>query len=208
MIVIDFYSDKRKSVNGNCEYCRRYNTSPAWCQLCDPPKVVQQITNADKNIEDCIKEFQLRTTAFEKVIEWIPFNRLRNIKVIGQGGFGKVYSAIWLDGKRMVEGDISVGYVRFRKKCEVALKTLPGSQSISSCFLNEFKNHMQCRLEGSELEVYGLTQNTSTGQYMMIYQFANRGNLHDFLINNFRELVWQKKIKIACRHILRFISNS
>ncbi|RIB15945.1 hypothetical protein C2G38_2038983 [Gigaspora rosea] len=109
----------------------------AWCQLCDSPKVVQQITNTDKNIEDCIKEFQLRATAFEKVIEWIPFNRLRNTKVIGQEGFGKVYSAIWLDSKQMVEGDISVGYVRFRKKCEVALKTLPGSQAISSCFLNE-----------------------------------------------------------------------
>ncbi|RIB19710.1 hypothetical protein C2G38_2035848 [Gigaspora rosea] len=139
MTVIDFYSDKRKSVNGNCEYCKRYNTSPAWCQLCDPPKVVQQITNADKNNEDCIKEFQLRAMAFEKVIEWILFNRLRSMKVIGQGGFGKVYSAIWLDGKRIVEGDISMGYIRFHKKCEVALKTLPGSQAISSCFLNEVR---------------------------------------------------------------------
>src|SRR5260363_117729 len=54
---------------------------------------------------------------------------------------------------------------------------------------------MQCRFEGSALEVYGLTQNTENGQYMMVYQYANRGNLHDFLIKNFRELVWQNKLK-------------
>ncbi|RIB09837.1 hypothetical protein C2G38_2207739 [Gigaspora rosea] len=42
------FLDKRKSVNGNCKYCKRYNTSPAWCQLCDSPKVVQPITNVDK----------------------------------------------------------------------------------------------------------------------------------------------------------------
>ncbi|RIB12797.1 kinase-like domain-containing protein [Gigaspora rosea] len=195
MLVIDFYSNKRMPVNGICEYCKRYNTSPAWCYLCDPPKVVQE-TSGDKKIDNCIKEFQLRATAFETVIEWIPFNRLNSIKIIGKGGFGTVYSSIWLDGKRMVEGDDSLGYVRYRiKSCEVALKTLPGSQTSSSEFLNEFKNHVQCRLEGSALEVYGLTQNTENGQYMMVYQYANRGNLHDFLTKNFRELVWQNKLK-------------
>ncbi|RIB04926.1 hypothetical protein C2G38_2048030 [Gigaspora rosea] len=122
MLVIDFYNDKRKSVNGICEHCKRYNTNPAWCQLCDPPKVVQE-TSDDKNIDDCIKEFQLKATTFENVIEWIPYNRLDNIKVIGRGGFGTVYSSIWLDGKRMFEGDDDLGYVRYRKKpCEVALK--------------------------------------------------------------------------------------
>ncbi|RIB05865.1 hypothetical protein C2G38_562682 [Gigaspora rosea] len=192
-----------------CEHCKRYNTYPAWCQLCDPPKMTQEITSGDKNIGDCIKKFQLKATAFEKVIEWTPFDRLKNIKIIGEGGFGTVYLATWLDGKRTVEGDNSVGYVRFRSKsCEVALKTLPGSQTSTSSFLTEFQNHMQCRLEGSELEVYGLTQNTENGQYMMVYQYANRGNLHDFLTKYFRELVWQKKIKTTCGHFLRFVSNS
>ncbi|RIB19939.1 hypothetical protein C2G38_2180526 [Gigaspora rosea] len=185
MIVMNFFNDIRKSINGVCEHCKRFNTNPAWCQLCDPRRVVQE-KSGDKNIDDCIKEFQLKATAFENVIEWIPFGKLKYIKVIGKGGFGTVYSSIWIDGKRIVEGDDSLGYVRHRKKsCEIALKTLPGSQTSSSEFLNE----------GSELEVYGLTQNTKNGQYMMVYQCANRGNLHDFLANNFRELVWQKKLK-------------
>ncbi|RIB22746.1 hypothetical protein C2G38_2033338 [Gigaspora rosea] len=172
MLIIDFYNNKRKLVNGICEQCKRYNTSPAWCYLCDPPKVVQE-TSGDKKIDNCIKEFQLKATAFENVIEWIPFNKLENIKMIGKGGFGTCR----------------------KKSFEVALKKLPGSQTNSSEFLNEFKHHMQCRLEGSALEVYGLTRNAENGQYMMVYQYANRGNLHDFLTKNFRELVWRKKLK-------------
>ena len=141
MIVIDFYSDKRKSINGNCKYCNRYNTSPVWCQLCDPRKVDQE-TSGDKNIDDCIKEFQLKATAFENVIEWIPFNRLENIKVIGQGGFGTVYSSIWLDGNRVVEGNNDLGYIRYRNKsCEVALKTIAGSHKSSTEFLNEVRQN-------------------------------------------------------------------
>ncbi|RIB27418.1 kinase-like domain-containing protein [Gigaspora rosea] len=196
MIVLDFYNNKRKPINGTCEHCKRYNTSLAWCQLCDPQKTTQETRSGDKSIDDCIKEFQFNATAYEKVIEWIPFDRLVDIKIIGKGGFGTVYSSIWLDGKRVIEGDNSVGYVRFRNKsCMVALKTLHGPQTMSSSFLNEFKNHMKCRLEGSELEIYGLTQNTETGQYMMVYQYANRGNLFDFLSQYFRKLTWQKKLK-------------
>ncbi|RIB04266.1 hypothetical protein C2G38_695917 [Gigaspora rosea] len=136
MLVIDFCNYKRKFVNGICEYCKRYNTNPVWCQICDPPKVDQKLSG-NKNLDNCIKEFQLKATAFENIIEWIPYNRLSNIKEINRGGFGIVYSSTWLDGKRTVEGDDSLGYVRHRKKpCEVALKTLSGSQ-INSEFLNE-----------------------------------------------------------------------
>ncbi|RIB27423.1 hypothetical protein C2G38_2061868, partial [Gigaspora rosea] len=123
MIVLDFYNNKQ---------------NPSMEHLCDPQKKTQEIGSRDKNIDDCIKEFQLKATAYEKVIEWIPFDRLINIKTIGKGGFGTVYSSVWLDGKRIIEGDNSVGYVRFRNKsCMVALKTLPGPQTISSSFLNE-----------------------------------------------------------------------
>ncbi|RIB19598.1 kinase-like domain-containing protein [Gigaspora rosea] len=36
--------------------------------------------------------------AYEELIEWVPFDRLSNVKEIGKGGFGSVYSTIWLDG--------------------------------------------------------------------------------------------------------------
>ena len=45
-----------------------------------------------------MKEFQLRTIVYNFMIEWIPFDRLNNIKKIGESAFGPVFSATWLDG--------------------------------------------------------------------------------------------------------------
>ncbi|RIB20147.1 kinase-like domain-containing protein [Gigaspora rosea] len=97
---------------------------------------------------------------------------------IGEGGHGSVFSATWLDGK-----------YRSRTSCTVALKTLPGSQKN---FLREFKSYTECRLE---LKVYGITQNTTNNEYLMVFQYANKGSLHSFLSSNFRELKWKNKLK-------------
>ena len=45
-----------------------------------------------------MKEFQLRAWSYEDAIELIPFNRLSDVEKIGEGGFGSVYKATWLDG--------------------------------------------------------------------------------------------------------------
>ncbi|RIB08615.1 kinase-like domain-containing protein [Gigaspora rosea] len=53
---------------------------------------------------------------------------------------------------------------------------------------------MQFRLVGSNLEVYGITQNTTNDEYLMVFQYANKGSLHEFLLSNFRELNWKNKL--------------
>ena len=70
-----------------------------------------------------MKEFQLRTLSYEDAIECIPF-KFSDVKKIGEGGFGSVYKATWLDGIRKVDGD-DYHYVRARESnSTVALKTL------------------------------------------------------------------------------------
>ncbi|RIB04021.1 hypothetical protein C2G38_2121643, partial [Gigaspora rosea] len=55
---------------------------------------------------------------------------------------------------------------------------------------------MKCIITGSKLKIYGLTQNTETNEYMMVFQYANSGNLYKFLKTNFRDLNWQAKLKL------------
>src|SRR5260364_118859 len=81
-----------------CENCNRYNTSEAWCQTCDPQKTTQGWTSGNKEIDNCIKEFQLKTTEYEDVLEWIPFNKLSNFQNIDDK-----FLATWLDGLRCVD---------------------------------------------------------------------------------------------------------
>ncbi|RIB03219.1 kinase-like domain-containing protein, partial [Gigaspora rosea] len=181
---------------GTCEECGRYNTYYAWCQKCDSEKTVQEwsVTSEDEDVDNCIKGFQRKATMHEEVIEWIPFDRLIEIKRIAEGGFGLVFSAIWLDGIRVTR--LENNGVKSREKSSmVALKTLD---------LNEFKNHVHCRLMGIELGIYGLTKCTENnkhlgleaGKYLMVLQFAESGSLNQFLENNdkFKELTWKTKL--------------
>ena len=57
-------------------------------------------TSRNKNVNDCTKIFQFKTTPYKHVIKWIPFNRLDNVQIVGDR-----FSAIWLDGKRCVDED-------------------------------------------------------------------------------------------------------
>ncbi|RIB29727.1 kinase-like domain-containing protein [Gigaspora rosea] len=93
---------KKQSEYGKCVHCNEDNTQPAWCLSCDPD-IATRWTIGNKNIDDCMKTFQLRDRKYEDVIEWIPFDKLSGVKIIGKGGFGSVYSATWLDGIRKVE---------------------------------------------------------------------------------------------------------
>ncbi|CAG8529826.1 1044_t:CDS:2 [Acaulospora morrowiae] len=196
MVIYDAIDFMRNREFGRCARCRRYNTSQTWCQSCDPKIMVAQKdwTSGNKDIDSCIREFQFESTEYEKVIEWIPFDRLKSVAIIGKGGFSAVYSAIWMDGARKSK----FGSQSRSDSCVVALKTLPGSQTNSSDFLREFRNQMECRFEGSSLEVYGLTQNPTTGEYLMVYQYANRGSLHGFITSNFKGLTWNSKLCQLC----------
>lgn len=125
MLVFDF-------INGTCVYCNQYNTSPAWCQTCDPPRTIQGWTSGNKDIDVCIKEFQFKTTSYEDVIEWIPFNKLNNVQKVD----GNIL-VNWIDGIRRISSE-NGKYVRSRaSECKVTIKALPGGGGNSSDFLNE-----------------------------------------------------------------------
>ncbi|RIB23640.1 kinase-like domain-containing protein [Gigaspora rosea] len=185
-------------------YCNEYNTNKAWCLSCDPEITIQGWTSGNKDADYCIKDYQLKTLAYEEMIEWIPFDKLMIFKSIGKGGFSSVFSAIWADGIRKIDAgsiqQIDSGYDNYLKVREpssiVALKSLSNSKENPLDFLKEFKNHMECMMKGIKLKIYGLTQNTETNEYFMVFQYANNGSLHSFLSTKFQDLTWQIKLKI------------
>ncbi|RIB10893.1 kinase-like domain-containing protein [Gigaspora rosea] len=196
-IILSYTS--RNPRYGRCRHCRKYNTNKSWCLVCDPNLIIRNWTCWDKEIDYCIKRFQLRTFEYESMIEWIPFERLKNIKKIGQGGFSTIFSAIWMDGIRKIkeikETDYDSKYIGTRElSSTVALKTLSGSKENPLEFSKEFDNYMKCRLYGSKLKIYGLTRNIKTKEYMMIFQYADNGGLYTFLRNNFQQLTWKIKL--------------
>ncbi|RIB02869.1 kinase-like domain-containing protein [Gigaspora rosea] len=108
---------------------------------------------------------------YKDTIEWIPFDRLSDIKEIGKGGFGSIYRATCSDGIRKIEkikiddkhksNNDNYIYKRSREPNRiVALKTLSSSKRNQN-FLD------------------------------ILREYANDGNIHKFLRSNFNQLTWK-----------------
>ncbi|PKY54567.1 kinase-like protein, partial [Rhizophagus irregularis] len=187
-----------------CFDCGRQKTGDV-CQKCISKLLQPNWTSGNKYIDKFIQEAQLKVNRYSAFVEWIPYNRLRNIKFLAHGGFSTIYKAIWLDGYITLNSNTSVQ--RFRHILEdyeiakekdvksplninekeglhVALKILKNSSNISYDFLNELKNHLQCRSSNfsSTLRIFGITQDPETSNYIIVMNLMDGGNLRSNLL--------------------------
>ncbi|EXX67767.1 kinase-like domain-containing protein [Rhizophagus irregularis DAOM 181602=DAOM 197198] len=61
--------------------------------------------------------------------------------------------------------------------------------------INNFDN------SGKVLEIYGISQNPDTKDYIMVLQYAEGGNFNDWINNNQKYFNWTNKLKVLCNII-------
>ncbi|KAG9305877.1 hypothetical protein G9A89_016529 [Geosiphon pyriformis] len=133
--------------------------------------------------------------------EWIPWERLSNIKEIARGGFGIIYKATWFNGlinKSTIKHNGEMKYERKREK-EVAIKIIPTNS------LEVFKElNIQRAMfinNGERLyrisRIYGITQNAETLEYGIVMEFAEHGDMRKYLSTNFHSTSWSDKLRIV-----------
>ena len=128
------------SIKNRCKTCGEIYTKKyySWCKSCQINNLQKNFTNwvsGNEKIDDFIQEMHLKINNYNDVVfEWIPYNQLGNIKVIGKNAFSTVFLAIWKDGPSYYDIDIK-NWTRLSNK-EVALKCLNNSQNINE-FLNK-----------------------------------------------------------------------
>ena len=131
--------EKRKEVYGICGECNEPGTGWKWCQPCNAKRFKENFknwTSGNKNIDELIQHSQLNAVYYDQRLEWIPFENLQGVTYITKGGFGKIYSAEWPEGK-IWYWDIENQKWDKKEDIKVALKSLDNSSDISTNFLDE-----------------------------------------------------------------------
>ncbi|RHZ69513.1 hypothetical protein Glove_283g122 [Diversispora epigaea] len=164
-----------------------------WCKSCIKNDF-DKWTSGNETINKFIQDDQLSAKGFIKIIEWIPYDRLKSIKEISKGGFGTTYYAKWIDGpiyrwdtikKRWGEHDVVL------KKFDDA--------NLNEDFLNEMSILLRSMKKGFDYSnystrIFGITKDSETDKYMMVLDYMPGGNLRSHLKNNFNNFNWENKL--------------
>ncbi|GES80899.1 kinase-like domain-containing protein [Rhizophagus clarus] len=163
-----------------------------WCKECVPHCIIEGWTSENNDIDEFIKGTIYSAYDGTLFLEWVPFDRFEDVKQIGEGGFAKVYSAMWIDGKSKYFRKKGGSWEKSKSEpIKVALKKLNESQNISADYLNELKTHWNLySLNGLTLNFYGMTKDPETKEFMMIIKLADKGNLRCELSSNFNNYLW------------------
>ncbi|PKY61515.1 hypothetical protein RhiirA4_486591 [Rhizophagus irregularis] len=112
----------------------------------------------------------------EKKLKWIPYNKFKNVKYLNEGGFGTIYKAIWLKNNRDEE---------------VILKCHKNLNENLNEFLKEWEYHTSVLISNDIIDFYGFTD-PNTSKYMVVMDYANKGNLRENLARIVKNNWYQK----------------
>ncbi|CAG8508920.1 10726_t:CDS:2 [Dentiscutata erythropus] len=140
-----------------------------WCNSCESQELQRNFSNwtsGNSDIDKLVQESQLNIGYTMSYLEWIPFDRLTDMKFWERGG-----------------------------ERTVAVKRLHNSANINPEFLNELKLHLHNFRDSYILQYFGISRHLNTGDFMIVMEFANRGNLRNYL-QSVPNLSWSQKIDI------------
>ena len=107
---------KTMTTKISCPECKStYNIFNLYCKLCNALHWMANFYNwmsGCPGVDEFIKNSQLQATHNYNVIEWIEYSKLHDIQLVGDGPFGRVYSAVWKCGpiscyEEEIPGDFS-----------------------------------------------------------------------------------------------------
>src|SRR4051812_14484251 len=84
-----------------CENCQLECLAILYCEHCVRNYLKAKFSNwtsGNSNIDDLIRECQMKTFSPDMIFEWIPYSNLQNVKYLTKGGFSEIYTADWISG--------------------------------------------------------------------------------------------------------------
>ena len=122
-----------------CNECnRRRKIFDKTDQICQCYKAKTVLLSGNNVIDDFIRYTLTNYIKKEGRMEFVPYDRFKNVEFIAEGGFSKIYKATWIDGPITDWNDEKQIY-DCNGEMTVALKELNNSKNINSKELNEVR---------------------------------------------------------------------
>ncbi|GET58697.1 kinase-like domain-containing protein [Rhizophagus irregularis DAOM 181602=DAOM 197198] len=125
-----------------CENCNQKCLATLYCEYCVRNYLKNNFSNwtsGNDVIDNLIQECQMKTLDPNVVIEWIPYNNLKNIKYLTKGGYSEIYTAEWVDGG-YYGWDSNEQQLKRIRKYNVVLKRLENVESANKRWFEEVCN--------------------------------------------------------------------
>ncbi|EXX54399.1 kinase-like domain-containing protein [Rhizophagus irregularis DAOM 181602=DAOM 197198] len=180
-----------------CDNCKKERLALSYCEHCVRnylKKKFSDWTSNNNKIDNLIKKCQMQTIGPNKIIEWIPYSDFQDIKYFTKGGFSNIYLAKWING-HFIEWNSDEKRLKRNGMESVILKDLESVESAKRSWFEEAKSHLTISNKWAGIiQCYGLTQNPSNGNYMLVVSQMDI-DLRSYLLQN-RNLTWKERIKI------------
>ncbi|CAB4409579.1 unnamed protein product [Rhizophagus irregularis] len=187
-----------KGTKRICENCNDECLATLYCEHCVRNYLKSKFSNwtsGNNDIDNLIQQCQMETIAPNKIVEWIPYNKLQNIKYLTKGGCSEIYTAYWIDGD-YDEWDSKEKQLKRTGEIQVILKKLENVESANRSWFEEGKSHLSISSKWAlVVQCYGLTKNPSDGNYMLVIYKLDYG-LREYLQQNHNKLTWKRRIQI------------
>ena len=128
-----------------CENCSQECLATLYCELCVRNYLKANFSNwtsGNDDIDNLIRKCQMEALMPNMIVEWISYNNLQNIKYLTEGGYSKIYTADWING-RYFEWDSKKQQLMREwesRNQAVVLKRLENVESASQNWFKEVSN--------------------------------------------------------------------
>ncbi|KAG9293658.1 hypothetical protein G9A89_018995 [Geosiphon pyriformis] len=202
------YACQESIQNNRYNYCRA-------CWFIFIEKLYKNFSSGNKAVDEIIKNpiyippNNNETDPYYKngrvvYYSWVRWEDLKNISKIGEGGFGTIFKATYIDGfidKRSIKHHDKMECKK-RGKAEVAIKFINTSLQNSEELFKELNIQRTIFINNGEYlanisSIRGITQNAETLEYGIVMMFAKHGDMRNYLSKNLYSINWEKKLMIA-----------
>jgi hypothetical protein len=134
-------SDGTKRI---CENCKEECLATSYCEHCVRNYLKAKFsswTSGNNDVDNLIQKCQMEAISPFKIVEWIPYDDLQNIKYFTKGGCSEIYTADWINGAYEEWDSKEKKLKRFGLQ-QVVLKRLENVESANRSWFEEVFIHV------------------------------------------------------------------